>query len=82
MLPFGFTIASHIELFGYNVEVDFSLTYWALHFRHSPDKGLTLLTKVGPIGLYIYDVKKQNEWLNRLVSLDDIKALSKENGDE
>jgi hypothetical protein len=72
MLPFGFTIITFVELFKYHVEIDISLTYWDLHFKRNPDKGLVLLAKVGPVGLYIYDLKKQEEWFNRIVRDDDI----------
>lgn len=67
MLPFSLTLMGHVSALGYTVEADLSLTYWGLYLKRKPEKGLTLMLHVGPLGLYIYDLKKQDEWFKQLV---------------
>lgn len=66
-LPFGLYVNSHINLPKYAVEADFSPFYWTLYCRRVPDKGLTLLLRVGPFALSIYNLKKQDEWFQQLL---------------
>jgi len=63
-LPFGLTISVHVNLPGYTVEGEFSLTYWSLYLKYKPERRLSLVLQVGPFGLYIYDLKKQDEWFS------------------
>ena len=63
-LPFGLTITVHVNFPNYTVEGEFSLTYWGLYFKRKPERRLCLLLHVGPFGLYIYDLKKQDEWFS------------------
>lgn len=67
MLPFGLTLTGHISIPGYTIEAELSLTYWGLRLKRKPEKGLSLLLHVGPLGLYIYNLKKQEEWFNQLI---------------
>lgn len=67
MFPFGLILMTHVNLPSHTVEVELSLTYWGLCLKRKPEKGLTLMLHVGPLGLYIYDLKKQDEWFNQLV---------------
>lgn len=67
MLPIGLALTGHISILGYTVEADLSLTYWGLRLKRKPEKGLSLLLHVGPLGLYIYNLKKQEEWFNQLI---------------
>ena len=66
-LPFGLNVNSYLELQKYAVEVDFSPFYWKLYCTKAPEKGLTLLLRVGPFALFIYNLQKQDEWFQQLV---------------
>lgn len=74
MLPFGLTLMGHVNLPGYTIEAELSLTYWGLCLKRKPEKGLSLLLRLGPLGLYIYDLKKQDEWFSQLVKKTDLDS--------
>lgn len=72
-LPFGLNINSYLELRGYAIEAELSPFYWTLYCKRAPEKGLTLLLRVGPFALFIYNLKKQDEWFNQLLEKETVE---------
>lgn len=70
-LPFGLTVMSHINLPNHTVEIEISPLYWSLYCKRVPEKGLVVLLRVGPFGLFIYNLKKQDEWFQELLKQKD-----------
>lgn len=73
MLPFSLTLMGHVNLPGYTVEAEIALTYWGLCLKRKPEKGLSMLLRIGPFGLHVYNLKKQDEWFKQLVEREEVE---------
>ena len=73
-LPFGLYVNSHINLPKYTIEAEFSPFYWTLYCRRVPAKGLSLMLRVGPFALFVYNLKMQDEWFNQLLEKERVKS--------
>ena len=79
---FGFNLNSHLHLLGYAVEAEISPFYWKLYLKRAPEKGLTMLLRVGPISVFLYNLKQQDEWFEELLRSDGLVPVKTEQEEE